>query len=235
MSTALDRGICRSCGAPLRLEDLFCANCGAAVPDVEPRPRRRRVDVTPAARPWGEPGSWGDPAPGPDAPPWGDQRGWGDRAATPTPTWWAEPPSGRAPARYDSPYPATPVPVSDGSRFWAAAAPLGIVAGAIFSAGLLSFVIPLLVWQLRKGTDEFAAASGRESLNAMLSLVVYGLVGVVAAIPVTLATFGIGLIVMAFVAGVIGLVFLVSVLVAIVRALNSQPFRYPLMIRFFRG
>ena len=232
MTTNLDTGQCQRCGANLRIEDLYCANCGAPVPEQSPRSSRAghdaRTTTGPARRSRGG-APWSEPEP------WSERPSWQERTTVPEPTWWEEPPSQRAPRSYGygGSSLATP-PVSDGSRLWAAAAPLGIVAGAVFSAGLLSFVIPLIIWQVRKGTDEFASAYGRESLNAMLSLVVYALIAVVIAIPLTIVTLGLGLIVMAFVAGVVGLVFLVSLVMATIRALNSQPFRYPLMIRFFR-
>ncbi len=229
MATNLDTGQCQRCGANLRLEDLYCANCGAPVPEQRPRSVAGKRDTAgpgPARRGRGA-APWSEPEP------WAERPTWQERTSVPEPTWWEEPPSQRVPNRYGGSSLAAS-PVSDSSRLWAAAAPLGIIAGAILSAGLLSFVIPLLVWQLRKGSDEFASDYGRESLNAMLSLVVYALIGVVIAIPLAIVTLGVGLIVLAFAAGVVGLVFLVSLVMATIRALNSQPFRYPLMIRFFR-
>ncbi len=234
MTTSLDTEQCQRCGANLRLEDLYCANCGAPVPEYRPRstpePRAAKPDGRPVRRnrgaaPWSEPDAWTE------------RPSWQERTSVPEPTWWEEPPSQRTLGRYGRTSGGTDLatpPISDGSRLWAAAAPLGIIAGAVLSAGLLSFVIPLIIWQVRKGTDEFASGYGRESLNAMLSLVVYALIGLVIAIPLTIITLGLGLIVMAFAAGVVALVFLISLVLATIRALNSQPFRYPLMIRFFK-
>ncbi len=229
MATNLDTGQCQRCGANLRLEDLYCANCGAPVPEQRPRSAAGKQDTAgpgPARRGRGA-APWSEPEP------WAARQSWQERTSVPEPTWWEEPPSQRVSTRSGGNSLAAP-PVPDSSRLWAAAAPLGIIAGAILSAGLLSFVIPLLVWQLRKGSDEFASDYGRESLNAMLSLVVYALIGVVIAIPLAIVTLGLGLIVLAFAAGVVGLVFLISLVMATIRALNCQPFRYPLMIRFFR-
>ena len=215
MATAmkLDTQHCQHCGARLRIEDLFCANCGSPVPEVGPRASRTGSRRRPA--PWDESGAWDAPV--------GKQ----------DPTWWEEPLSQRIPARSRSDALVQPE-ISTSSRLWAATAPMGIILGALMSAGLLSFVVPLLIWQLRKGTDPFAAEHGREAINAVLSLFTYAVIGVIIAIPVTLVTLGVGLLVMFFAAGVIGLVFLISLIVATIRALNSQPFRYPLMIRFFR-
>lgn len=226
MATNLDTGRCQRCSANLRLEDLYCANCGAPVPEPSPRTATGKDDVT---------GS-GSVRRGQPPAPWSEPEPWRGEGSRTDPAWWDEPPSQRTPKRYSQGgfLPTAPRTVSDTSRLWAAAAPLGIIAGAIFSAGLLSFVIPLIVWQVRKGSDDFASGYGRESLNAMLSLVVYTLVALVIAIPLTIVTLGLGLIVLAFAAGVVGLVFLVSLVIATIRALNSQPFRYPLMIRFFR-
>lgn len=225
MAINLDTEQCQRCGAKLRIEDLYCANCGAPVPDQVPRSPAGKRDVGPTdlgARRRSRP-----------AAPWSEPTPWQDSSAGQEPTWWEEPPSQRVLSRSESRDLATQ-PVSSTSRLWAAAAPLGIVAGAILSAGLLSFAIPLIIWQVRKGTDEFASDYGRESFNAMLSLVVYGLVALVIAIPIAVVTLGVGLLLLAFAAGVIGLVFVVSLVIATIRALNSQPFRYPLTIRFFR-
>ena len=224
MATNLDNGRCQRCSASLRLEDLYCANCGAPVPEPGPRASTAKGDPAGLRR-------------GRAASPWSEPEPWRDEGSRADPTWWEEPPSQRTPKRYSQggflPT-STDQPITDTSRLWAAAAPLGIIAGAVFSAGLLSFIIPLIIWQVRKGSDDFASGYGRESFNAMLSLVVYTLVAVVIAIPLAVVTLGVGLIALVGAAGVVGIVFLVSLVIATIRALNSQPFRYPLMIRFFR-
>ncbi len=218
MATAMkiDTQHCQHCNARLRIEDLFCANCGSPVP--EQGPRSTRSPGGRRAAPWSEHAVSSDPWSG----------------AKTDPTWWEEPLSQRTPASYRS-GDLQPAEVSPSSRLWAAAAPLGVILGGFMSAGLLSFVVPLMIWQLRKGTDPLAADHGREATNAILSLFVYALIAVIIAIPVTLVTLGIGLVVMLFAAGVVGVVFLVSLVLATIRALNNQPFRYPLMIRFFRA
>ena len=226
MVAKIDTEQCQRCGAPLRLEDLYCANCGAPVPEhaaagrsrtgyEDDGPRRRR------AAPWAErtdPGHAPDPS-------------WYASGPGSDPTWWEQPLSQR-PRRSPAPQPA--FAHSGASRWWAAAAPLGIIAGAIFSAGILSFVIPLLVWQIQRGKDDFAATYGRETFNALLSLVCYVIVAAITAVPLAILTLGIWVPII-LVVGIGGvLVFGASLIVAAVRALNEQPFRYPLTIRFFR-
>lgn len=226
MVAKLDTEQCQRCGALLRLEDLYCANCGAPVPEpaASGRPRseqdsdgygrRRAAPWAERADPGHEPGpSWYASGPGSD------------------PTWWEQPLSQR-PVRSYSAQPA--YPRTGSSRWWAAAAPLGIIAGALFSAGILSFVIPLLVWQIQRGKDDFAATYGRETFNALLSLVCYVIVAAITAVPLAILTVGIWIPII-LVAGIGGvLIFGLSLIIAAVRALNEQPFRYPLTIRFFR-
>ena len=225
MVAKLDTEQCQRCGAPLRIEDLYCANCGAPVPEQSVSGPSRSGYGSGGSRrrtaPWSErvdrrdePDTpWYAPGPGSD------------------PTWWEQPLSQR-PMRSYSAQPA--YPRTGSSRWWAAAAPLGIIAGAIFSAGILSFVIPLLVWQIQRGKDDFAATYGRETFNALLSLICYVIAAAITAVPLAILTLGIWVPIL-LVVGLGGvLVFGLSLVVAAVRALNEQPFRYPLTIRFFR-
>lgn len=218
----LDTEHCQRCGAPLRLEDLYCSNCGAPVPEPSSRaaassaagPRRRR------STPWAERIDDWDPKAG---------QGQASRPTYADPTWWEEPLSQRPMRSY-----STPSRLPPDSRWWAAAAPLSVIVGALFSAGVLSLVCPILIWQIRKDRDEFSAAFGRETLNALLSFVLYIFVALITAIPLAILTIGIWIPLLILV-GIAGFAtFAISMILATVRALNEQPFRFPLTIRFFR-
>ena len=99
-------------------------------------------------------------------------------------------------------------------------------------AGLCVFVLPvvgnivgpLVIWQLKKDEHPFVDQQGKEALNFQISIMIYSLVSAV------LTFICVGFFLLAAV-GVIDLVFL---LIAAVKANNGQSYRYPLTIRFIK-
>ena len=99
-------------------------------------------------------------------------------------------------------------------------------------AGLCAFVIPfvgnivgpLILWQMKKDEYPFVDEQGKEALNFQISMTIYGL------ISAALSFICIGFFLLAAV-GVVDLVFL---LIAAVKANNGQHYRYPLTIRFIK-
>ena len=99
-------------------------------------------------------------------------------------------------------------------------------------AGLCAFVIPfvgnivgpLILWQIKKDEYPFVGEQGKEAVNFQISMTIYGLISAV------LSFVCIGFFLLAAV-GVVDLVFL---LIAAVKANNGQHYRYPLTIRFIK-
>ena len=99
-------------------------------------------------------------------------------------------------------------------------------------AGLCAFVIPfvgnivgpLILWQIKKDEYPFVDEQGKGAVNFQISMTIYGL------ISVALSFVCIGIFLLAAV-GVVDLVFL---LIAAVKANNGQHYRYPLTIRFIK-
>jgi len=99
-------------------------------------------------------------------------------------------------------------------------------------AGLCVFVIPfvgnivgpLILWQIKKDEYPFVDEQGKEAVNFQISMTIYGL------ISAALSFICIGFFLLAAV-GVVDLVFL---LIAAVKANNGQHYRYPLTIRFIK-
>ena len=99
-------------------------------------------------------------------------------------------------------------------------------------AGLCAFVLPfvgnvvgpLILWQIKKDEYPFVGEQGKEAVNFQISMTIYGLISVV------LSFVCIGFFLLAAV-GVVDLVFL---LIAAVKANNGQHYRYPLTIRFIK-
>lgn len=114
------------------------------------------------------------------------------------------------------------------ARNWAAGAHL---ASLVALVGIPSVVGPLVVWLVKREDHPFVADQARESLNFQLSVIIYTLVGGLVALILTLATLGIGLLVVVPIA----LIFLVGVLLlpifAAIRASEGQRYRYPFTLR----
>ena len=131
------------------------------------------------------------------------------------------------------PPPPTPPPGQPGAltqedRTWALASHVGTLVTAWFAFG---FLAPLLV-MLLKNDSPFVRRHAVESLNFQISLLIYSVVGTIVAIVLTFATFGIGLFVIIPVILILGLIVLVLIIVATVKASNGEDYRYPLTLRF---
>jgi uncharacterized protein len=107
-------------------------------------------------------------------------------------------------------------------RNTAVAAHLSTFAGLIMPFG--SVIGPLAVWLTRRHRDPFIDQAGREALNFGITIAIYGLVALVAALMLV----GIPLLLV----GVIAWVVLASL--AAVKASQGQPYRYPLTLRLVR-
>jgi hypothetical protein len=107
-------------------------------------------------------------------------------------------------------------------RNTAVAAHLSTFAGLVVPFG--SVIGPLAVWLTRRDRDPFIDNAGREALNFGISIAIYGLVALVAALMLV----GIPLLVV----GVIAWVVLASLAAA--KASRGQAYRYPLTLRLVR-
>jgi uncharacterized protein len=112
--------------------------------------------------------------------------------------------------------------VDQAVRNAAVAAHLSTFAGLIVPFG--SVIGPLAVWLTRRDRDPFIDQAGREALNFGISIAIYGLVALVAALMLV----GIPLLIV----GVVAWVVLASL--AAVRASQGQAYRYPLTLRLVR-
>lgn len=148
-----------------------------------------------------------------------DDMSTGDQS-TPEPGQYP-PPSGY-PAGFE-PYPGPvgpvgPVAVTAEERNWALAAHLSAIVGAwIF----LGFIGPLVVLLIQSDRSRFVREHTVEALNFNLSVLIYSIVGWVLLFVL------IGVVVL----GALGILWLVCTILAIVKASNGEPYRYPLTIR----
>ncbi|MEC4894480.1 MAG: DUF4870 domain-containing protein [Oscillatoria sp. PMC 1051.18] len=142
------------------------------------------------------------------------------------------------------------------TRTWAMLCHLASFLGLILSLiGLPPFAFtnivgPLIVWLIKKNEHEFIDAHGRESLNFQISMTLYGialtvlffiilfvliLAGAIAANDggIGALIFGVfGIIWLVILGVIVGLLQLVLVIFAAVKANKGEFYRYPLTIRF---
>jgi uncharacterized Tic20 family protein len=112
--------------------------------------------------------------------------------------------------------------VDETVRTTAVAAHLSTFAGLIVPFG--SVIGPLAVWLTRRHRDPFIDQAGREALNFGISIAIYGMVVLVAALMLV----GIPLLVVGVIAWV------VLAWLAAAKASQGQAYRYPLTLRFVR-
>jgi uncharacterized Tic20 family protein len=107
-------------------------------------------------------------------------------------------------------------------RNTAVAAHLSTFAGLVVPFG--SVIGPLAVWLTRRDRDPFIDQAGREALNFGISIAIYGLVMLAAALMLIGIPF--------LIVGVIAWVVLASLAAA--KASQGQAYRYPLTMRLVR-
>ena len=86
------------------------------------------------------------------------------------------------------------------------------------------FIAPLVIYLIKKDESDFVRAHAIESLNFQLSITFY----ILASIPLVFLFVGI------FIMMAIGLLALVVVIVATVKASEGKTYRYPLTIRLIK-
>ncbi len=111
-------------------------------------------------------------------------------------------------------------PPSKEERNWALLAHLSAVAGVLL-AGLGMVLGPLVIWLLKREDSEFVADQAKEALNFNITMLLGYIVGVIL-IPVL-----IGLVILP----VLGLLHLVLMIVAMIRASEGERYRYPVALR----
>ena len=90
-------------------------------------------------------------------------------------------------------------------------------------------VAPLVIWQLKADEFPFVAEQGRRAVNFQLSMLLYVTIGTIICLVSLIGVFLIPVVFCVF-----GLVDLMLVLIAAVKANRGQHYRYPITIRFFK-
>ena len=113
--------------------------------------------------------------------------------------------------------------LSKDARMWAMFCHLAGLAGIIIPV-IGNIVAPLIVWQIKKDDFPFVDEQGKEVVNFQISMSIYGLI----CIPLFFICIG------PFLLAAVGIVDLVFLLIAGIKANNGQHYRYPLTIRFIK-
>ncbi|MFD0590528.1 DUF4870 domain-containing protein [Paenibacillus sp. GCM10027627] len=83
---------------------------------------------------------------------------------------------------------------------------------------------PLVIWLIKKDRSPYVDAHGKESLNFQISFLIYSIVAGILCLIV------IGFVLLA----IIGILWIIFVILASVKANQGVLYRYPLTIRFFK-
>ena len=89
---------------------------------------------------------------------------------------------------------------------------------------LVGFIAPLVIYLVKREESDYVRDHAVESLNFQLSLTIY----IIACFPLMLVIVGI------FLAIGLGIMALVTVIIATVKASEGKTYRYPLTIRFIK-
>jgi uncharacterized Tic20 family protein len=93
-----------------------------------------------------------------------------------------------------------------------------------FTGGFGMVVGPLILWLVKKDTMPFVDDQGKEAVNFNISFMIYMLVSAVLIVVV------IGL----FLVIILGILHLIFVIMAAVKASSGEAYRYPMTIRFVK-
>ena len=91
-------------------------------------------------------------------------------------------------------------------------------------APFLSIVAPLIMWQIKKRESPFLDDHGREAVNFHISVLIYGLIGLV----LTMVVIGIPLLIGVYALGIVGIV------LSSIAAKHGEYYRYPMCLRFLK-
>jgi uncharacterized Tic20 family protein len=112
--------------------------------------------------------------------------------------------------------------LSETERNWAMLCHLSAFAGFFFPFG--GIIGPLICWLSKRDEYLWVNVNGRNSLNFQLSMLLY----IVLALPLCIIIIGIPIIIM------LGVLKVVCMIIASVKASKGELFRYPLVIPFIQ-
>jgi uncharacterized Tic20 family protein len=142
------------------------------------------------------------------------------------------PPAASTPS---SPPPESPaMEIDPQARQWGMFAHLSALLGGLITTGwagsLGCFIGPLIIWLAKKETMPFVDDQGKEALNFNLTIaIVFFLL-----LLLSIATFGIGLLIAIPGWFIVGIYWLVMTIVASIKANEGVAYRYPFCLRLIK-
>jgi uncharacterized Tic20 family protein len=145
--------------------------------------------------------------------------------------WYDVPPAGIK-GVHEGPLTGQPTSESD-AKLWSLLAQLSVVVGAVFGAGYLGWLGPLIIFLVFKDRNRYVRYNAAEALNAAIAVLVINVAIFILATIITIVTLGIG----GFLYVLIGVPAIVQIVFAIVGAVKTQSgewWNYPVNIRFIK-
>jgi len=133
-----------------------------------------------------------------------------------------------------SPAASTVATPSADERLWALFAHLSILLGGLVTGGwgfsIGCFLGPLIIWLIKKDTMPFVNDQAKEALNFAITLSIVGF----SLLMLTIMSLGIGALITIPVMMFVGIVALVLVIIAAVKANEGVAYRYPATLRLVK-
>ena len=86
---------------------------------------------------------------------------------------------------------------------------------------LIGFVLPIVLWLTNKDVNEKVNENGRNILNFMISYTIYAVILCITIIGIPLAV-------------ILGIIYVIFVIVASIKANNGESWKYPMSIEFIK-
>lgn len=119
-------------------------------------------------------------------------------------------------------------------RQWALFAHLGGLIGAAVGVGSAGFVVPLVIWLIKKDQSRFVEDQAKEALNFHITLLLVASALAVVGGIITLVTFGLGFFLLLPAGFALWVYGIAMPIVAAMKSNAGELYRYPLTLRLIK-
>lgn len=121
-------------------------------------------------------------------------------------------------------------PTAD-ERQWAVLAHIGGLLGMALSASSLGFLVPLVIWLMKKGQAPFTVDQAKEALNFQISILLTAIGLAIIGLILTVVTLGAALLVVIPAGIALGAYGIVMPIIAAIKVNEGEAYRYPWTLR----